>query len=169
MSSRQVPGKFRGIERMNRAAVMTMDHTTLTDRVCGVLKLVYDRDRLSRKELGRIADASSRSVENWLRGDNLPDGYHMLRLMAHFPEFAGEVRRLTAMEANHDPEFLRDFQRAMQTFQRSQEIARAAAVLDDGDAFRRGDAASAQPARDPSSRRRGPLDGPAVGLDDEAA
>ncbi len=68
------------------------------------------------KRIARIANSNERAAKDWWGGKNLPNAVHLLKLMAQVPEFAGEVRRLTGMEADLEPEFAAAFNEAMRAF-----------------------------------------------------
>lgn len=147
------------------APVLSMPQNAVAARFGEVLRVAFGRERHAVKRLAQTAGASNRTAENWLRGENAPDALYLLRLMATVPEFAGEVRRLTAMEAMHDPEFHRDFQRAMQTFARTQEARDASAALDRQDTIRAADGAGPSRAGGLAHREGAALDRAPHGMD----
>lgn len=158
MSCDQAPGKFLRNPRMTyHAPVMALSQNDLASTIGETLRRVFGTERHASKKLAQITGASNRSAENWIAGENAPDAFHLLRLMATVPELASEVRRLTAM-GDADPEFLRDFTRAMQTFQRVQEMRNAAMAMDAGGVGGGGDAAQARPDGEPTRGRRDALD-----------
>lgn len=158
MSSDQTPRKVLRDFRMNpHAPVMTLTQNALAETIGGVLRRAFGAERHAVKRLARATGASNRSAENWIAGECAPDAFYLLRLMATVPELASEVRRLTAM-GDADPEFLRDFTRAMQTFQRVQEMRNAAMAMDAGGVGGGGDAAQARPDGEPTRGRRDALD-----------
>lgn len=103
-----------------RAEILDLDKSEVQDRIAGVLRGKYGEDAEGSEELGRDADAGAAGARNWTRktGGNMPGVYHFLRVMAVCPELQAEVRKLCGMEADIDPEFDRDMQRAMRAFQR---------------------------------------------------
>lgn len=141
------------------APVMALSQNDLAERLGETLRRAFGEERHAVKRLARVTGASNRSAENWIRGENAPDAFHLLRLIATVPELASEVRRLTAM-TDADPEFARDFYRAMQTFQRVQEMRNAAMAMDASDVVCGGDAAQAHPARVPAHGRGDAVDAP---------
>jgi hypothetical protein len=150
MSCDQDPRKVLRNSRMTyHAPVMALSQNDLASTIGETLRRVFGTERHASKRLAQITGASNRSAENWIAGENAPDAFHLLRLMATVPELASEIRRLTAM-TDTDPEFARDFARAMRTFQRVQEMRNATMAMDAGDVARGGDAASARPPREPA-------------------
>lgn len=150
MSCEQDPRKvLRDFRMTYHAPVMALSQNDLASTIGETLRRVFGTERHASKKLAQITGASNRSAENWIAGENAPDAFHLLRLMATVPELASEIRRLTAM-TDADPEFARDFMRAMQTFQRVQEMRNAAMAMDAGDVARGGDATSARPPREPA-------------------
>lgn len=131
------------------APVMTLTQNALAETIGGVLRRAFGAERHAVERLARATGASNRSAENWIAGECAPDAFYLLRLMATVPEMASAIRHLTAM-TDADPEFARDFMRAMQTFQRVQEMRNAAMAMDAGDMARGGDATSARPPREPA-------------------
>ena len=49
------------------------------------------------------AGAFPRTAKAWKNGDHLPQAHHMLMLERAYPEIAAEMRRLRALQADHDP------------------------------------------------------------------
>lgn len=89
----------------------------LTQKLRGALVLAFSRERHPVKRLAEVADTNVATAKNWLEGRSTPQALQLLRLMATVPEFQAEVRKLTAMEADMDPEFARDFQKLATAFQ----------------------------------------------------
>lgn len=139
------------------APVMALSQNDLAERLGETLRRAFGEERHAVKRLARVTGASNRTAENWIRGENTPDAFHLLRLIATVPELASEVRRLTAM-TDADPEFARDFCRAMQTFQRVQEMRNAAMAMDAGDVRGGQDAAAARPNGVPARGRGDAMD-----------
>lgn len=100
----------------DRPPAATMDSNDLTEALHGALRRAFDGADSPVKRIARAANSNERAAKDWWQGKNLPSAVHLLRLMATVPEFAGEVRRLTGMYADLDPEFERDFHMAMLTF-----------------------------------------------------
>ena len=148
---------LRDIRMTFHAPVMALSQNDLASTIGETLRRAFGTERHAVKKLARITGASNRSAENWINGENSPDAYYLLRLMAAVPELASEVRRLTAM-TDADPEFARDFMRAMQTFQRVQEMRNATMAMDAGDMAGGGDAAPARPPRLPAHGQGDALD-----------
>lgn len=128
------------------APILTMDQFDYQRTVSGTLKSAFGRERHGAKKLAGAAGTNVSTAKNWLDEKSTPQGLHLLRLIATVPEMASEVRRLTAM-TDADPEFARDFMRAMQTFQRAQEVRNAAMAMDRHLEDRRVGSAPAHPAR----------------------
>lgn len=149
------------------APVMALSQNDLASTIGETLRRVFGPERHASKKLAQITGASNRSAEKWIAGENAPDAFHLLRLMATVPEMASEIRRLTAM-TDGDPEFARDFMRAMQTFQRVQEMRNATMAMDAGDVVGGSDAAPSRPSRVPSCGPRDDLDAPPRPMDGSA-
>lgn len=130
------------------APILTMDQFDYQRTVSGALKSAFGRERHGAKKLAGAAGTNVSTAKNWLDEKSTPQGLHLLRLIAAVPELASEVRRLTAM-TDADPEFARDFMRAMQTFQRVQEMRNATMAMDAGDVVGGSDAAPSRPSRVP--------------------
>jgi len=75
-------------------------------------------DRSGAKKISNVLDCSPRTAENYLQGRTAPSGIHFLRALACIPEFEAEVRRLSAMESDMDPEFDRAAMALLQVYQR---------------------------------------------------
>lgn len=160
MSCDQGPRKvLRNFRMTYHAPVMALTQNDLASTIGETLRRVFGTERHASKKLAQITGASNRSAENWIAGENAPDAFHLLRLMATVPELASEIRRLTAM-TDADPEFARDFMRAMQTFQRVQEMRNATMAMDAGDVVGRSDAAPARPSREPPHGQGDGVDAP---------
>lgn len=76
-----------------------------TERVRGALQMAFARFGHPVKQLARCADVNITTAKNWWEGKSTPQGLHLLRLFATVPELQAEVRRLTGMMADGDPEF----------------------------------------------------------------
>ncbi len=76
------------------------------------------------------ARSNYRTAENWWYGRSAPQGHFVLRLMRLSPTFKAEVRRLEALEAEHDPAFARELARMEQQFWRLPEAQRLQMVED---------------------------------------
>lgn len=139
------------------APILTMDQFDYQRTVSGALKSAFGRERHGAKKLAGAAGTNVSTAKNWLGERSTPQGLHLLRLMATVPEMASAIRHLTAM-TDTDPEFARDFMRAMQTFQRVQEMRNAAMAMDAGDVGGGDDAAQARPDGEPTRGRRDALD-----------
>ena len=81
----------------------------------------FGQERHAVKKIAGGTGAGLKTAENWLGGRCAPDAANLLKLMAMSPVLAGEVRRLTAMEANLDPEFERAMSQAVNLFMRMRE------------------------------------------------
>lgn len=103
-----------------QAPATKMDTGDMTTAVCGALRRAFDGTDSPVKRIARLANCNARTAEGWYQGKNMPDAVHLLRLMAQVPELAGEVRRLTGMEADVDPEFGQAFMQAMRAFSKLQ-------------------------------------------------
>jgi len=100
------------------ALAVELDTQIVTMRFAAALRSAFGDTKAAAKNVARAANSNLRAAENWLAGRNAPDAVHMLRLMATVPEFAAEVRRLTGMQSDMDPEFSRDLSRLFEQWQR---------------------------------------------------
>lgn len=100
------------------APAFAMTQGQYQETVSNVLRVAFGRQRHAVKQLARTAGTSASTAKNWLEGRSTPIGLHMLRLMATVPELQAEVRRLTAMEADLDPEFDREFHQLVASYTR---------------------------------------------------
>jgi hypothetical protein len=105
---------------MTAAAALAFQITQAeyTKRATGALRLAFINERMPVKKLAEVAQSSIATAKNWWEQRNPPEGLYQLRLLAAVPEYAAEVRRLTNMQANMDPEFERDLQRLVTQYQR---------------------------------------------------
>jgi hypothetical protein len=103
---------------MPASAALALDYTTALDCLGGALQRAFGSHKSAAKKLALVIDRNERTAANLLSKRNLPDALNMLMLMATVPEFAAEVRRLTGMQANMDPEFERDLQRLVTQYQK---------------------------------------------------
>ncbi len=78
-----------------------------TERVRDALGTAFGRFRNPDKQLARAADCNVHTAKNWLAGKSSPQGLHLLRLLAAVLELQAEVRRLTGMIADGDPDVQR--------------------------------------------------------------
>ncbi len=100
------------------ALAVQLDTQIVTTRFAAALRAAFGETKAAAKNVARAANSNLRAAENWLAGRNAPDAVHMLRLMATVPEFAAEVRKLTGMASDMDPEFERDLSRLFTQWQR---------------------------------------------------
>lgn len=82
--------------------------------VSQALQAHYGPLKASAKCVANDADASVDAAKNWLAGVCPPSSIFLARLEAKVPGLAAEMRRLRAMEAEHDPEFQKAFVLFMQ-------------------------------------------------------
>ena len=64
------------------------------DATHGYFREKWSPLRNAPKLLARIADATPRTVMNWLTGDNAPNGDTLITLMARDPEFKNLILKL---------------------------------------------------------------------------
>jgi hypothetical protein len=79
-------------------------------------------NRSSAKKLADILECSPRTAENYLQGRTAPSGIHFLRALAVIPEFQAEVRRISQMQSDLDPEFERAANALLQIAQRRKSL-----------------------------------------------
>lgn len=106
-------------QRHRLPTILLIDNADLSMIVADALQRDFGKERHAVKRIARAANSNERSAENWYRGVNAPDAMNLLRLMAHSPVLAGEVRRLTALSQEHDPEFERAFNAAITLFMKT--------------------------------------------------
>jgi hypothetical protein len=117
----------RGLPERCGAPVLTMDTNDTTTVVVRAIRDHFDGKKDAAKLLARKANSNVRAARNWLDGANLPDVVHFLRLMAQVPELAAEVRRLTGLKSDLDPEFDAAIHATMQAYSRIKARERGAA------------------------------------------
>lgn len=102
---------------MRSALAFQITQAEYIARTTGSLRLAYVNERMPIKKLADDAGSSVATAKNWWEQRNAPEGLYHLRLLATVPEYQAEVRRLTNMQADMDPEFERDLARLLQTYQ----------------------------------------------------
>lgn len=105
-------------------AAFALDYSSVLDALHAPILKAFGSAKSAAKELARAANCNERTAANLLAKRNLPDALHMLKLMAAVPEFAAEVRRLTGMETDLDPEFERDMSKLFVQWQRMRDRER---------------------------------------------
>jgi hypothetical protein len=113
-----------GAHKMSAAIalpIFQINQGQFTERVRTALVLHFSRERNAHKRLAERADVNVGTAKNWLEGRSVPQGLHLLRLMATVPELQAEVRRLCAMEADCDPELEREIHDLFRVWQRRHE------------------------------------------------
>lgn len=68
-----------------------MQSTAYPELIGGFLRQRFGLLRGAEKMLARMAGASPRTAENWLRLECAPTGEHLLNLMAECDELAGVI------------------------------------------------------------------------------
>jgi len=76
--------------------------------VSAALQAHYGPLKASAKHVANDAGASIATAKNWLAGLCPPSSVYLKRLEAKVPGLAAEMRRLTALEAEIDPDFQRE-------------------------------------------------------------
>jgi hypothetical protein len=97
-----------------------LDESGLAKRIANALAVDFGNLKAANKEVANTSGASIKSAENWTGGYNPPSLLYFLRLYAKSPALQAEVRRLTAMETDHDPDFQRDLSALINQLQRMQ-------------------------------------------------
>lgn len=126
------------------AAVSTFDVTTA---ISDAMKRAFGNERNVAKRIAREAGSSERAAKNWLERKNAMTLAQFFTLARRVPELKALAADLLELQPDVDPEFMRDFTRAMQTFQRAQEARNAAMAMDRTVEDRRLGAAPSHPAR----------------------
>lgn len=111
----------RSGEKSSPAPVVAFGQHDLTEAVSGALQRAFAGRSSPVKEIARVANANVQTAKMWWQGRNCPDALYLLRLMAAVPELQAEVRRLTGMQADLDPEFDRAMQATMALYTRVRE------------------------------------------------
>lgn len=106
---------------MPTALAFEIGQNEYTGLVRDALQRAFGRERHAIKRLATVANSNERTAKNWLEGRATPGGLHMLRLMATVPEFQAEVRRLTGMQSDMDPEFERELHDLFRAYQKVRE------------------------------------------------
>ncbi len=99
---------YSPLHRTLSAPVARISRAELSAKIAETLQRHYAPFASAPKRIARDAGASPDAAENWLAGRNPPGPLQLLRLMAAVPPLAAEIRRLTAAEADGDPDFARD-------------------------------------------------------------
>jgi len=87
--------------------------------ICGdALFQAFGRMSAPVQRIAQVANVNERTAKNWWEKKCAPGPIAMLRLMAHVPEFQGEMRRLAAMEQDLDPELERSIMETVRLMQR---------------------------------------------------
>jgi len=87
--------------------------------ICGdALWQAFGRLSAPVKRIAQVANVNERTAKNWYEKKCAPGPIHTLRLMAHVPEFQGEMRRLAGMERDLDPDFARTMSEMVRLAQR---------------------------------------------------
>lgn len=94
---------FRAQSRSTNSA-LNLDQHGMAGIVSEALRKAYGREKSAAKTIARAANTNERTARNWLEGRALPNFMSTLRLMATTPELRSEVARITAMQAELDPE-----------------------------------------------------------------
>lgn len=117
-SSQAIARQIHGKQRVNMAAALAYldDYHGVVGTLSDTLQRAFGGRASPVKALAAAANINVRTAENLMAGRSAPSALVMLKLIAAVPEFAAEVRRLTGMHADLDPEFERDFQKLMQTY-----------------------------------------------------
>lgn len=125
MSHGDAPRNLRGRSRlqteggMSAALAFTITQHEYTQRVTSALRLAFVNERMPVKKLAEVAQSSLATAKNWWEQRNPPEGLYQLRLLATVPEYAAEVRKLSNMQANMDPEFERAANELFRAFQKA--------------------------------------------------
>jgi hypothetical protein len=98
------------------AAILSMGTADATDAIHDAFRRSVEGKSAPTKQIMRAINCNERTAENLYAGKNMPSALYLLRAMAAFPEFAAEVRRLTAMHASITPDFERAFNAAQIAF-----------------------------------------------------
>jgi hypothetical protein len=76
-----------------------------------------------------VANCNRKTAGNIWRGDNAPNGVHLLNLMANLPGFAAEMGRLTGSAEWWLPEFERERQAALAKVAREMTLAEGVSLI----------------------------------------
>lgn len=102
--------------RAANAPIHGLNPNQALQECASVLREAYGDERHGAKKLAEDAGANPRAAKNWLGGQCMPDFFHGMKIAAHCPEFADWVRRLTAMHAELNAEFMRDYLQMQRSF-----------------------------------------------------
>lgn len=98
--------------------VHTIGQNDLTGLVSLALHAAFGGRASPVKEIARAANANEKAAKDWWQGRTCPGALYFLRLIAAVPELQAEVRRLTGMHADLDPEFDRALQATLSLYTR---------------------------------------------------
>lgn len=118
MSRDEEDNKLRyGSGPMNAAApIMSIDQRDYETAIHGSLRRAFGDHPHPVKRLATIANTNVRTSKNWWHGVCAPGGLHLLKLVASDATFAAEIRRLTGMASDLDPELERDISALVQSY-----------------------------------------------------
>ena len=107
------PGKGQ----LNAAApVLSLDQGDYRKLICSALRRAFGTERHGISRLAEAANTNIDTAKNWMAGRCTPGGLHLLKLIASEPVFQGEIRRITGMRDDLDPELDRDISALVQRY-----------------------------------------------------
>jgi len=92
---------------MIAAPIMRLGQAEYETAIHGALRRGFGHHRNPVGRIAEVANSNLSTARNWWERKCAPGGLHLLRLIAGEPTFQGEVRRLTGMATDLDPEFER--------------------------------------------------------------
>lgn len=98
------------------APIMTLDQGDYQAAIHDTLRRGFGHHPHPVKRLATVANTNIRTAKNWWNGSCAPGGLHLLRLIASEPVFSAEIRRLTGMRDDLDPELDRDISALVQRY-----------------------------------------------------
>lgn len=111
-------GKLRGEQGSNLAFGLTQ--LEWNEISAEAMRRHVGNDRSGAKLIADRLECSPRTAENYLQAKTAPSGIHFLRALAVIPEFQAEVRRISQMQTDMDPELERATAALLQAYQRKQ-------------------------------------------------
>lgn len=116
MSEHTKAGIIRGERRMNSATAI--EHREFTDRIGDAAAEGVAQFPGGVKGAARAANINDRTLENILQKRCAPNGFTLMKLAKIMPSVKAEVRRLTEMELNMDPELEQQLSRLVSLVQK---------------------------------------------------
>ncbi len=106
----------RNLHTSNRPKIFEISAREGAELCSLVVRNHYANHASPIKQFARDQDINEHTARNIYEGRNAPSFHTLLKMVATIPELASEVRRLTGLLEDLDPEFDRALSRVMQEF-----------------------------------------------------